>query len=285
MGITRYDEVGYWSELKLDIVRKYAQAYSTVLSKDARIRRYIYIDAFAGPGIHISKQTREFIPGSPLNALNVCPPFSEYHFIDLDGDKAKHLRELTEGDPSVTVYNGDCNQILREQVFPPARYTDYHRALCLLDPYALNLDWKVIQTAGPMQSVEIFLNLMVMDMHMNILWRKPEDVSPAQLARMNVFWGDDSWRHRLYCKPKGLLPGFEKMEEKVSNAAVAEAYRERLQQVAGFAYVPAPMPMLVARLSITCSLHRLTGRGRRSYPTSLTGTVKGGPFDGDMLGH
>ncbi len=72
-----------------------------------------------------------------------------------------------------------------------------------------------------------------------------------------------------------------------SNAAVAAAYRERLQQVAGFEYVPAPMPMrnTRARLSITCSLHRLTGRGRRSYPTSLTGTVTGGLSDGDILGH
>lgn len=42
MGITRYDEVGYWSELKLDIVRKYAQAYSTVLSKNTHSEVHLY---------------------------------------------------------------------------------------------------------------------------------------------------------------------------------------------------------------------------------------------------
>jgi hypothetical protein len=28
-----FDEIGYWSEVKLEIVRKYAKAYSTILSR------------------------------------------------------------------------------------------------------------------------------------------------------------------------------------------------------------------------------------------------------------
>ncbi|MGO9109304.1 MAG: three-Cys-motif partner protein TcmP [Thermoguttaceae bacterium] len=242
MNDVRYDEIGYWSEIKLDIVRKYAQAYSMVLSKETRIRRHIYIDAFAGAGVHISKQTGEFVPGSPLNAMNVQPPFSEYHFIDLDGGRAENLRQLAGDDASVHVYNEDCNQVLLSEVFTRARYRDFHRGLCLLDPYALNLDWEVIQAAGQMQSIEIFLNFMVMDVNMNVLWKKPDNVLPAQLARMDAFWGDRSWRSTLYQKPQGLLPGFD-LEEKVSNEAVAAAYQERLKQVAGFAYVPDPMPM------------------------------------------
>src|SRR5438874_2344212 len=31
MATVRYDEIGYWSELKLEIVRKYATAYSGIL--------------------------------------------------------------------------------------------------------------------------------------------------------------------------------------------------------------------------------------------------------------
>jgi three-Cys-motif partner protein len=33
------------------------------------------------------------------------------------------------------------------------------------------------------------------------------------------------------------------MEEKTSNEAVADAYRQRLKTIAGFQYVPEPMPM------------------------------------------
>jgi three-Cys-motif partner protein len=68
-----FDEIGYWSEIKLEIVRDYAAAYSRILS--SRKLPHIYIDAFAGAGQHVSKKTGEFIPGSPINALNVEPPF------------------------------------------------------------------------------------------------------------------------------------------------------------------------------------------------------------------
>ena len=49
-----------------------------------------------------------------------------------------------------------------------------------------------------MRSVEIFLNFMVMDMNMNILLNNPEKADPTQVARMNRFWGDDSWHSVAY---------------------------------------------------------------------------------------
>ena len=38
MGKLKIDEVGYWSEVKLDLVKKYAQAYSTILNKQTGIQ-------------------------------------------------------------------------------------------------------------------------------------------------------------------------------------------------------------------------------------------------------
>ncbi|MGD0139402.1 MAG: three-Cys-motif partner protein TcmP, partial [Tepidisphaeraceae bacterium] len=162
MAEVKLDQIGYWSEIKLDIVRKYATAYSTVLTKRKEIRSHVYIDAFAGAGTHISKTTGKYVPGSPLNALLVKPPFREYHFIDLDGGRASLLREMSADRQDVTVYEGDCNTTLLEKVFPRVRYKEYKRALCLLDPYGLNLNWEVIRTAGQERSIEIFLNFMVM---------------------------------------------------------------------------------------------------------------------------
>ena len=97
--VLRFDEVGYWSEVKLDIVRKYATAYSTILAKKEFIRGYSYIDAFAGAGTHISKTTGDEILGSPRNALAIRPAFSELHFIDLDGTRAAELRRLAGDEP------------------------------------------------------------------------------------------------------------------------------------------------------------------------------------------
>lgn len=237
----QFDEIGYWSEIKLDIVREYAAAYSRILAAQTDPRlEHVYVDAFAGAGVHISKQTGEFVPGSPLNALLVQPPFRAYHLIDIDGQKAALLRRLTAGQSNVHVYQGDCNSILLDKVFPQIRYEDYRRGLCLLDPYGLHLDWKVIGEAGKRRSIELFINFPVADINRNVLWHNPEGVDEKDLARMDRFWGDESWRQMAYRSQPGL---FGNMLEKECNEAVAEAFRQRLRNVAGFEHVPNPMPM------------------------------------------
>ncbi|MCL4694467.1 MAG: three-Cys-motif partner protein TcmP [Candidatus Hydrogenedentes bacterium] len=233
-----FDEIVYWSEVKLDIVQDYAVAYSRILANQKRFH-HVYIDAFAGRGLHISRSSGDFIPGSPLNALNVLPPFCEFFLIDLDSQKADALRQSTKEFPSVHVFEGDCNSVMHSEVFPKVRHEDYRRGLCLPDPYGLHLDWTVIRTAGQMKSIEIFLNFPVMDMNRNVLWRDPDAVSPDQIERMNAFWGDNSWRQAAYTTELNLF-GYE---EKRANDEIAAAFRTRLKEVAGFAYVPDPIPM------------------------------------------
>ena len=201
-------EIGYWSEIKLDIIKEYAGAYSKILDAQRRpVLRHAYIDAFSGSGVHVAKGTKSLIWGSPLSVLLVTPPFKEYHFIDLDQGNIEVLRMQVESrstgpyDPdSVHFYTADCNDVLLSDVFPKVRYQDYARALCLLDPYGLHLDWRVIQTAGEMKSVEIFLNFPIMDMNRNVLRRDPDKVDPKQLNRMTRYWGDESWREAGYTK-------------------------------------------------------------------------------------
>ena len=139
-SFAEFDEIGYWSEIKLEIVRDYASAYSRILS--AKNLAHVYVDAFAGAGQHISKSSGEFIPGSPSNALNVEPPFREYHFIDLNVAKVESLQRIAGTRRDVHIYEGDCNDILIQKIFPTLRYESYRRALCLLDPYGLDLKWK-----------------------------------------------------------------------------------------------------------------------------------------------
>lgn len=237
-AFSEFDEIGYWSEIKLEIVRDYAAAYSRILH--SKNLPHIYVDAFAGAGQHLSRKTGEFVPGSPLNALNVQPPFREFHFIDLNAAKIDHLQQLTEGRPNVHFYPADCNEVLIRQIFPTLSYESYRRALCLLDPYGLHLQWEVMFQAGQLKTVDMFLNFPVMDINRNALWRNPDRVSQEQRSRMTAFWGDDSWRQVAYEQTQGL---FGTMEEKVSNAEFAQAFRARLLKVAGFKRVPEPLPM------------------------------------------
>jgi three-Cys-motif partner protein len=242
----RFDQIGYWSELKLEIVKKYAQAYSTILTAQRRRNlplEHVYIDGFSGPGVHLSRKTKDFVAGSPLNALKVVPPFVEYYLVDLDGDKVAYLHKLVGDRSDVHILQGDCNQVLLRDVFPRVRWDNYRRGLCLLDPYGLHLDWCVISEAARMRSIEIFLNFPIMDMNRNVLWRNPEAGSQDDRERMTRFWGDESWTSCAY-RPSRQLHLFDDPElEKQENADLAEAFRKRLQTVAGFAHVPLPLPM------------------------------------------
>jgi three-Cys-motif partner protein len=103
----KLDEVGDWSELKLEILRKYAKAYTTVLSRNRHPLHPIYIDGFAGAGEHKSKRTKELIAGSPLNALNIEPPFEEIHLVDLKQERVENLERLTADKKNVHIYSGD----------------------------------------------------------------------------------------------------------------------------------------------------------------------------------
>ncbi len=235
----RLDEVGYWTEVKLAILREYSQAYTRILSKQPELR-HIYVDGCAGSGTHISKATGELIKGSPRIALKLEPKFSHYHFIDLDGQRTQELKRLARGRQDVSVYTGDCNLVLVEEVFPKCRYEDYRRALCLLDPYGLNLRWDVVEAAGKMKSIEIFLTFMIMDANMNVLWRDPGKVPSSQIVRMNAFWGDDTWKQAVYAAEQDM---FGPVERKGPNEALMEAYRRRLQERAGFKFAPPPMAM------------------------------------------
>jgi three-Cys-motif partner protein len=243
-GYLQFDEIGGWSELKLEILRKYAAAYSTILSAQKASFLHVYIDAFAGAGKHLSRTSRELVPGSPLNALAVEPQFREFHLIDIAPEKIEILKELVGPRPDVFIYQGDCNEILLRDVFPRVRYDQYRRGLCVLDPYGLHLDWKVIETAGHMKSLDLFLNFPVQDMNRNVFWKNPEGVDETQIRRMNSFWGDESWRGIAYGTSPGL---FGPIVEKEPNEVIAEAFRSRLKEIAGFRHVPEPLPMKNSR--------------------------------------
>lgn len=235
----RLDEIGIRTEVKLSVIRDYVAPYSTILKRQGAIREFAYIDGFAGAGQHLSRATGDVVPGSPAIALE--HGFDRYHFVDLDGKRAEHLRQIASRSDNVFVYEGDCNTVLLEKVFPQCRYEDYRRALCLLDPYDLNPKWEVVQTAGAMKSVEIFLNFMIMHANRNVLRRAgPDNASPTEVDKLTAFWGDESWRDVAYRKRRGL---FGEVLEKTSNENLAEAYRRRLHEIAGFRYVPEPLPM------------------------------------------
>jgi len=86
----------------------------------------------------------------------------------------------------------------------------------------------------------MFLNFPVMDM--NAIWRNPDQAPRGGVDRMNRFWGDESWKRAAYSR-QGTFFG-EDQDLKLGNTHVVEAFTERLKSIAGFEFVPKPLPML-----------------------------------------
>ncbi len=115
-----------------------------------------------------------------------------------------------------------------------------------------------------MKSIEIFLNFPIMDMNRNALWRRPELASQEGQARMTAFWGDESWRNAAYQQQTTLFGDDEAV--KLGNKQVVDAFSDRLKKVAGFKYVPDPMPM---RNSVNAVVYYLFFAGQEQVALTI----------------
>jgi three-Cys-motif partner protein len=96
--------------------------------------------------------------------------------------------------------------------------------------------------AGQSKAIDMFLNFPVMDMNRNAIWKNPGRVPQDGIERMTKFWGDESWKQAAYAKsPQGSF--FEPEMVKQGNDDIVAAFRQRLRKVAGFKFVPEPLPM------------------------------------------
>ena len=246
----KIDKIGVWSEIKLDIIKEYAKAFTTIMKNQDWCKGYVYIDAFAGAGVHISRRTGELIPGSPWNALEIDYPFTEYHYIDIDKAKTEMLERMAPENFNIKVYLGDCNKILTKNILPTLQYKSKKRALCFLDPYGLHLHWETIVEAARLKTTEVFLNFPLMDMNRNVLHKDLLSAEPDQIERMNRFCGSEEWQEILYKEDKqmGLWGDTNQVKVVSSNIKLGDWFRtERLKKAAGFKFVPEPVLMRNSR--------------------------------------
>ena len=140
------------------------------------------------------------------------------------------------------IHTGDSSEYLTRELLPKIQFKNYERALCLLDPYGLHIDWEVIYQAGQSKTIDMFLNFPVMDMNRNAIWKNPGKVPQDGIERMTKFWGDGSWKQAAYARsPQDSFFGPEMVKQ--GNDDIVAAFRQRLKKIAGFKFVPQPLPM------------------------------------------
>jgi len=241
------EAIGLWTEIKLQIIREYAAAYTKILKEQSWCKVYAYIDAFAGVGQFVSKSDGDrLIVGSPLNALNIPNKFTEYHFIDIDLDKINSLKELTADRPerrTIHFYVGDANEKLRQDIIPHFQYNSFKRALCIMDPYGLDIEWTTIESIGKARTMDVFLNFPLMDINRNAALKTLEASNPKEGLRLTKIWGGDSWKHLVYVEQTDMFSPSILIKRDEGNEILKRGFQERLKQVAGFSFVPEPILM------------------------------------------
>ena len=247
--------VGRWAREKLEHLRKYLHAYTTIMRKQ-RFQGYYYIDAFAGPGEHRVRQGRTgsqsakrtlldiaeygyeqqeqqaFLAGSPRVSLDLEHPFSGYVFVERSASRVAELRRLQEEygiSRKIVIRQAECATYLREKVaHNPAINWKRNRAVVFLDPFGMQVEWKTIELLARTEAIDVFLNFPVGMAIQRLLKRNPDEFSQAERRKLDDYFGSPDWFDVLY-KPSKSLFG-DDIEEKVrpSGIALLKWYRTRL---------------------------------------------------------
>jgi three-Cys-motif partner protein len=255
---------GDWTVDKLERVRKYLRAYTTIFNTNPKAQnlRTIYVDAFAGTGYHNPKRgfsdslpifglageedTRTFLKGSARIALEVQPPFKEYIFIEHDPEYAQELRHLKSEFGShrgkISIVNQDANSYLLNW----SKMTDWRttRAVVFLDPYGMQVDWPVIQALGKTQAVDLWI-LFPLGMAVNRLLTKHGPPPDAWARALTRIFGTPQWMDTFYPRQKRMtLFGEEEIQQKEADfGKIGDFFLSRLK-TAFTAVAPKPLPLL-----------------------------------------
>jgi three-Cys-motif partner protein len=254
---------GDWTVEKLDRVRKYLQAYTTIFNANPRAQKLhtIYVDAFAGTGYHnpkhgsadslpmlevMGEDTQTFLKGSARIALEVEPPFKEYGFIEHDPEYAHELTHLKSEfglhRGRISIINQDANSYLLNWVNSIDWRTT--RAVVFLDPYGMQVDWPVIQALGKTQAVDLWI-LFPLGVAVNRLLTKQAPPPDSWAQALTRIFGTDSWRDAFYPRQKRLtLFGEEEIQQKEADfEKIGQFFLSRLK-TAFTAVAPKPLALL-----------------------------------------
>jgi three-Cys-motif partner protein len=254
---------GEWTDEKLERVRKYLAAYTTIMSKQRF--RIAYVDAFAGTGYRslrheenpdelmfpeiAEQESQQFLDGSARIALRVDPRFHKYIFIENDEKRFRELERLRKEFPAVQsdiiLVNADANAYLQD--WCENHKWAKHRAVLFLDPYGMEVEWQTIEAVAKTQAIDLWL-LFPLGIAVNRLLRKDGQIDPVMRAKLDRLFGATDWYEVFYrtIKRQGLF-GEETRIEKVGGFDAIAAYFVRRLKTVFASVAENPLPLYNSR--------------------------------------
>lgn len=215
---------GDWTTRKLEVLKGYLSAYNIALREKPSPQwpfERTFIDAFAGTGYrqerrrsHVSsvedkasllfpdlaaKQPQDLLDGSARIALKTEPRFNKYIFVERSADRCRHLEGLREEFPQlaadIDIRLGDANAEIQDLCLN--RSWRSHRAVLLLDPYGMQVDWKTIEAVAGTKAIDLWL-LFPLGMGVNRLLPRNGEVPEAWRRRLDALLGTTDWYDEFY---------------------------------------------------------------------------------------
>lgn len=146
---------GKWTDVKLEVLGKYFQAFRIAL-KNQGFRTW-YIDALAGDGKGYAQaelplfndedlsSAEELRIGSAALALKTEPAFDKYRLNERNSKKQKSLAELISAaglNPQETLSAKDANEFVSSVLCEINSSKD--RGIVLLDPFGMQVNWSTL---------------------------------------------------------------------------------------------------------------------------------------------
>jgi len=227
---------GPWTQIKLDMLRRYLGAFNTALqnrpSPTNRFRR-IYIDAFAGSGeceVKTSDMAVETIAGSAKLAIETAPAFDEIHLIDHNEAHVVELNALIKGCPGVQVHQQDANTALQQLI----RKIDWKssRGVLFLDPYGMTVPWTTLELAASTKALDVWYLFPL-----SAIYRQAANdfnkIDKGKLAALDSVLGTTVWREQFYQSDgqAALIDQNQTMRRVVDTEQIAAFVQGRLTEV------------------------------------------------------
>jgi three-Cys-motif partner protein len=206
---------GDWTTSKLDVLAAYLRSYTTALKKTPFQK--LYIDAFAGTGYRESRreddakpsqnslfpelaepEPQSLLDGSARIALRTAPPFDGYVFIERSTERCSRLEGLKNEFPDlatrVDIRQGDANAEIQDLC---SRDWSSRRAVLLLDPYGMQVEWTMIEAVARTRAIDLWL-LFPLGIGVNRLLTKSGDIPESWRRRLDLLFGTKQWFEEFY---------------------------------------------------------------------------------------
>ena len=226
---------GQWTIEKLDILKKYLDAYTTALKNQSF--KLMYIDAFAGTGQvtlpNDDGDATSFLSGSAKRAIEIeNKPFDKLIFVEKDLDRCSKLECLRAHHPEkdIRIENSEANAFLSNL------HEDWNqcRGVLFLDPFSTEVEWSTIKTIAGFNALDTWI-LFPTSAIARMLPRskKPDDIGVGWVNRLTKVFGDESWRNLYQETPQGNLFGNIEFERVFGVDGLIGIYKKKLSSLFG----------------------------------------------------